>query len=302
MVVVKKKNVFASLAAFSLLILLATIPLGCTNSFIRTKNADIGKEKRPGVQQEELLAGRESPKPKLLFSAVKDQMLIKIFNMTIIAKDVEKAAEKAKDVTEKFKGFVQNENYNSAYRDIKPMTQIEEGASEKKAEIIEGYLELRIPANNVEKAVDEIKKISKILSFSRNVQDVTQPYTELSIRLDNLKAEAKRLEELYKRAATVKEILEIERELTRVRTEIETNENELTRMKHQVDYSTVILTIRKPAGIVEPSWEFDWKRVLRGFVENLVSALELLFRIIGGLIPFIVAVALVYLLYKLIKR
>lgn len=262
---------------------------GCTVSTeegLETGEGEVGIEK-----------GREpvvtTDKSKLA-GETETLLLVKDFNLTIESEDVEKSSEKAKNVAEKYGGYTKVENYSS---EPQPGVIMEKSQSSAATVIYEAYLELRVPADKSEKAVQEIKKIGEVKAFNRSVTDVTKPITELKIRLENLKAQAGRLQELYKKAGTVKEVLEIEKELSRVRSEIDINESELKEMESRVTYASIILTIRKPAGLVSPGIEFDWKRLIRIFVEQLVYVLEIVFKLLAYIVPIV----LIYIVYRIGK-
>jgi len=233
--------------------------------------------------------------------APSDRALIKTFSMTLRAEKVERVAKSAISIATRYGGYVQQENYGTESGGTITYEKGAEGAPAA-GDIIQAYLELRIPSDRVEKAVEELKKLGTVDVFNRNVSDVTQPLTELTIRLDNKKAEAKRLEELFNRAGTVKDVLEVERELARVREEIQVIENEMRSMKQQVDYSTVALTIVKPAGIVEPGFEFDWKQLIRDFIAQALYVIGAIFRIAGFLAPLVILALIVYVVWVLARR
>jgi hypothetical protein len=233
--------------------------------------------------------------------ALPDRALIKTFSMTLRAEKVERVAKSAISIATRYGGYVQQENYGTESGGTITYEKGAEGAPAA-GDIIQAYLELRIPSNRVEAAVEELKKLGTVDVFNRNVSDVTQSLTELTIRLDNKKAEAKRLEELFNRAGTVKDVLEVARELARVREEIQLIENELRSMKQQVDYATVALTIVKPAGIVEPGFEFDWKQLIRDFITQALYVIGAIFRIAGFLAPLVILALIVYVVWVLARR
>lgn len=80
-----------------------------------------------------------------------------------------------------------------------------------------GQVTVRIPQKNFYAAIEQIETLGTIKSKDLNGQDVTEEYIDISARLGNLKKQEERLQDILKMANTVKDVLEIERELNRVR-------------------------------------------------------------------------------------
>ncbi len=105
---------------------------------------------------------------------------------------------------------------------------------------------LRVPAKNLAATVAELKKIGRVEKESHIGQEVTQQYTDLNARLSNARNTEKRLiAVLNERTGKVKDILEVEQEISRVREEIETMDAERRTMENQVQLATLRLQIRE---------------------------------------------------------
>jgi hypothetical protein len=83
----------------------------------------------------------------------------------------------------------------------------------------------------------------KVISKSVNANDVTEQYYDVKIRLENERQVEKRYLELLAQARTVKDILDIEEKLGKVRQEIESKEGRLRYLDDQVGYSTLNIWI-----------------------------------------------------------
>jgi len=104
-----------------------------------------------------------------------------------------------------------------------------------------------------------------VINKDITARDVTEQYIDLKIRLSNAKALRQKLIALLDRAKNVKEALAVEKELARVRTEIETLEGRVKRMSNQVAYSTISVTFRKYANApsqLMTHLPFGWLRTL----------------------------------------
>ena len=72
-----------------------------------------------------------------------------------------------------------------------------------------------------------------------NTDDVTERYYDLQSRITNKKKLEERYQEILKKANSVRDILEVERNLNQVRTEIESLQGQFKLLSHRVNFSTV---------------------------------------------------------------
>lgn len=83
-------------------------------------------------------------------------------------------------------------------------------------------VELRIPAKQADAFIADVRKLGKVVEETRTTEEVTAEYIDLQARMKASKAAEQRLVELLgTRTGKLSEVLEVERELARVRSEIE---------------------------------------------------------------------------------
>jgi len=129
--------------------------------------------------------------------------------------------------------------------------QVEQGvaAVEKVARDMGGYLAVkrdreitvRVPRARFEPTLSAIDKIGDVLHRDVQAQDVTDEYVDVEIRIKNARAMQVRLKQLLDKAS-VKEALEIEKEMRRVTEELELLEGKLKLLKDRIAYSTITVT------------------------------------------------------------
>jgi hypothetical protein len=103
---------------------------------------------------------------------------------------------------------------------------------------------LRIPSEKLAEVMAETADHGKVLHESVQSEDVTEAYYDMKARLDNArKLESRLLELLAAKTDGVKDLLEVERELGRVREEIERYEGKVRLYDRQVALSTLRLEI-----------------------------------------------------------
>lgn len=105
-------------------------------------------------------------------------------------------------------------------------------------------LTIRIPAGNYERFIAAVESGGGEVTYkSIDTRDVSEQYYDLETRLANKRSYLERYRELLKRAATIKDILEVESHIRVLEEEIESTEGRLRLMGNQVEYSTLRLNI-----------------------------------------------------------
>lgn len=103
---------------------------------------------------------------------------------------------------------------------------------------------LRVPSARLDVFLAALRPMGLVEHESISTEEVTSEYQDLSIRISTAKREEQRLIALMtNRTGKLSEVLEVERELARVRTEIERMDAALRARKDQVDYSSIILQV-----------------------------------------------------------
>ena len=152
-------------------------------------------------------------------------------------------------------------------------------------------LTIRVPQERFDSMMAQLEPLGKAANIQTGQDDVTMQYVDLESRLNNQKAQEARLVEILEMAESVEEVLEVERELYRVRGEIESMTAQFRYLSDQVNYSTIEVSIKEeiiPTQSISPG-AFDkfGERLLQSFI----GGVNFVFRAISS-----VAVALVALL------
>jgi hypothetical protein len=162
-----------------------------------------------------------------------------------------------------------------------------------------GSVEVRVPADKFTVTFRSLREIGKAVSYSEDASDVTEECIDLEARISNQKAEEKSLLALLQRKGELSDILEIQREIFRVRGEIERLEGRLRYLKDQVSLSTISVTVQElgAVGLAERGpWRLAyhlrtaWVALAR-MVESLVYAVVYAF--IAGAVFWIPLVLLI---------
>jgi hypothetical protein len=103
---------------------------------------------------------------------------------------------------------------------------------------------LRVPAARLEEAVLSLRTLGVVTGETQSGDDVTERVVDLEARLANGRNTEKRLGEVLKnRTGDVSDVLAVEREIARVREQIERLDAERTNLERRVTYATVTLDV-----------------------------------------------------------
>jgi hypothetical protein len=112
-------------------------------------------------------------------------------------------------------------------------------------------LELRIPSQRFDSVVNGLGPIGKVESVNISVQDVGEEFVDLSARVANARRlEARLIELLANRTGRLSDVLAVERELARVREEIERYEGRLRYLESRVSISSLTVVVQEPPPVV----------------------------------------------------
>lgn len=230
-------------------------------------------------------AGAAEPRP----IPVPGRKVVRNGSMTLEVGAVDQALQAIRSETTAAGGFVTSESQG---RDEYGVRQ--------------GSVTCRVPAEKLDSIVAKLQGLGKPQSLSIQAEDITEQYFNLEIRLRNQQQLESRLLKLFDRPANkVTDLLEVEREVARVRGEIDQLEGRKRFWDSQVSLSTLTVELREPRPIIsgEGGGIFDTlRRAFRSAGENLVATIAWFIAAAGVIIPAWIVLWVVWRLYKLVRR
>jgi hypothetical protein len=134
-----------------------------------------------------------------------------------------------------------------------------------------GTWKLRVPVDEFEDFVQAVAGLGVPQKNSTDSQDVTEEYYDLDTRIKNKKVEEERLRKhLDQSTGKLDEILAVERELSRVRGEIEQQEGRLRLLANLAALTSVTVTIQEIKNYVPPQTPTFAARVINTFFNSLL--------------------------------
>lgn len=162
---------------------------------------------------------------------------------------------------------------------------------------------VKVPSQNFDAFISDVSKgVSYFEEKNITAEDVTERYIDLNSRLKTKRKLEERYLEILKKATKVSEILEIEKQISTIREEIEAKEGQLKYLESRVAESTITLyfykTIAEKEGVKISYGSKIWAAIKSGFF----SLSDFLISIIS-IWPFIILFCvLAYFIRKRFKR
>ncbi len=135
---------------------------------------------------------------------------------------------------------------------------------------------LQVPADQIDAVLAELKKLGRVEQESQAAEEVTRQYVDLTARLKNSRETEQRLiEVLRERTGKVKDVLEVEKEIARVRGEIEQMDAQRKNLERQVRYASLQLKLSEEyKAALEPPQPSVGNRLGNALVEGFRDAIE----------------------------
>lgn len=211
-------------------------------------------------------------------------MLIRTGTASVEVRDVAAAIVAVRQLASSLGGYVANTSVQSGREQVRSAT-----------------LELKIPAPQFDRAVNGLDPLGRVEFVNVDAQDVGEEFVDVTARVANARRLEQRLIALLEtRTGRLEDVLAVERELARVREEIERFEGRLRYLSTRVSVSTLTVTVHEPQPVlgrgrnpIVDAFRDAWR--------NFVDFIAWLIAASGVLVPAAALVALAYLGWRRLR-
>jgi hypothetical protein len=213
------------------------------------------------------------------YSAV-ERLIIRNASLDIVVRDTESVVEEISALTEELGGYTVESN----------ISEYDEG---KRA-----HLQLRVPAEDLDLALERIRKLSmEVRRETVTGQDVTDEYVDVQSRLRHLEATEERLLTFMEEAEDTEAALEVYDRLQNIQAQIEQAKGRMEYLEQSAAMATITLDIT-PSELAQPIQVGRWRPqgTLRDAFESLIRVFQFL---VDALIIIVVLVLPVVLIIAL---
>lgn len=188
-----------------------------------------------------------------------ERKLIREGSITMEVKDLNQTENQVRKIVSVYNAYLSNNSrYNNQDRDEVMNT-------------------IRIPAGKFDEFCDEIVKLAvKIDLKNLNITDITEEYVDLEARLKTKKALEQRFIGLLAQTKNVNEVLNVEKELEKVRADIESMEGRMKLLGNQTEYASLQLNYYVVRSEVPNFWRGVGQGLAAGWMALIKFALILI--------------------------
>ncbi len=229
------------------------------------------------------------------------RLVIKNGDMTIVVADPSQSMNEIAQMAEAMGGFVVTANLFQSH-------------SESGVEIPQASITIRVPAEQFDEALSNIRNLSDRIPINENInsQDVTREYTDLQARLRNLEATEAQLVEIMDDARQTEDVLSVYNELVRIREQIEVIKGQIQYYEQSAALSSISVELLANEA-VQPLTIGSWQPggVAKVAIQTLINTLKflvnaaiwiLLYVLPVLLVIFIMFILPIYLLWRVWRR
>ena len=250
-----------------------------------------------GIFTQDSAADMESPDDKVVTNSsstvTSNRKIVKNATLSIKTKNYDTFISGLYSKIELYEGFVeQSQEYNY------------DNASNRHAN-----MNVKIPADKLEKFIEELASIGTITSKTIESVDITDSYIDVESRINALETEEETLLTLLEKAESLNDVIDLQERLSTVRAELEGMKAQKQSYDGMIAYSKVTLDINEVERVVEGNDTF-FGQVKEKLMNNLYDLVDFFIDFAINLIaalPYIViigvaAVVVIIIVKKIRKR
>ena len=212
-------------------------------------------------------------------------MVIRTAEVSVEVDSLEIAVAQVRQLAARFGGYVAN-------------TDVTTG----KNRLRNARLEVKIPAGRFDESLAGLSPIGRLESVSVEVEDVGEQFVDVTARMENARRLERRLIDLLAaRTGKLKDVLDVEQTLARVREEIERYEGRLRYLRAHTAMSTLGISVHEPIPIVASAGRSVMGEAFKQAWRNFVALAALAVQSLGVVLPLGVAAIVVWVVTRRVR-
>ncbi len=215
-------------------------------------------------------------------SSIVSSMVIRTGQASIEVDSLERAVAQVRLLAARVGGYVANTVMQTGRGDLRSAS-----------------LEVKIPAERFDEGLNGLTQLGKLESVNVLAEDVGEEFTDVTARMQNSRRLESRLIDLLARGTgKLKDVLDVEQELARVREEIERSEGRLRYLRSHAALSTLTIAVHEPLPVVGHPGSSVIGEAFKQAWRNFVALVAACIRGLGIVIPLGVLVTVAWLSAK----
>ena len=198
-----------------------------------------------------------------------DRLIVRTGQASIEVDSLEPAMAELRRIARNAGGFVADASVQSGRNQLRQAT-----------------LQLKVPSVRFDELTEGLQPIGRLEYVNVGAEDVSEEFVDLTARAANGHRLEERLVELLRtRTGKLQDVLSVERELARVREEIERMEGRMRFLKSSAQLSTLSVSLHEPVPIVASTGQGPIAEAFRAAWRNFVGLLAGAIASLGFVVP-----------------
>ncbi len=200
------------------------------------------------------------------------RLIVRTGQASIEVDSLETAMAELRRIAQRAGGFVADASIQSGRNQLRQAT-----------------LELKVPSARFDELTEGLQPIGRLEFVNVGAEDVSEEFVDLTARVTNGRRMEERLVELLRtRTGKLQDVLSVERELARVREEIERMEGRMRFLKASAQLSTLSVSLHEPVPIVASNGNGPIAEAIRMAWRNFVGVVAGTIASLGFVVPVLI--------------
>ena len=150
-----------------------------------------------------------------------------------------------------------------------------------------------VPVERFEEAIEQVRRLGKVLNETTNTQDVTDQYVDLEARIRNQEATAERIRGFLDETRTVDEALRVNQQLSQVEEQLEQLKGQRNALGQRAAFSTITVEFSPAIPNAGARLGSAWSPL--GTLAQAVDALAAILRVLVDVVIWLVVLSLPFI-------
>ena len=218
-------------------------------------------------------------------AGVPANMVIRTGQTSVEVDSLERAVSQVRLLAGRIGGYVANTTVQTGHSQLRSAT-----------------LEVKIPADRFDDGLGGLAGLGKVESVNVNAEDVGEEFTDVTARMGNARRlESRLIDLLATRTGKLKDVLDVEQQLARVREEIERYEGRLRYLHAHAVLSTLTIYVHEPLPVVGRAGSSVIGEAFKQAWRNFVVFLSVLVQSLGVILPLGLIAGVVWFVTRRLK-
>lgn len=209
-------------------------------------------------------------------------------SVALQVKDIGQAVARIRAVSAAAQGLVLTENIGAAGDGVVPL-----GDRSKVTATTYGEITVSVPSSRLDDVVGQLGDVGKVIRSQSSSENVGAQIVDTDSRRKTMQASVDRVRALMDRATDIRQVVDLESELSRRQADLEALEAQLASLKDSVAMSPVQVSLTTEPGIAKPSKADGFVAGLRSGWSAFTGSVSVLLTVVGAVLPFAALAALV---------